>query len=175
VRDIPGHRYLDRSRIRHTRFAGAHVSVAGPLTVPRSPQGVLALTAFDDDAVAAQADIIRVAGADLDDLVARARAARTRTAEGAARPRVFGDLEVIVGVDADDRARALTAYAAAHGLGAAQPVAPRFVGTKLALRETLRWAAGRAGLDGFVLRPGVLAHDLEGVAETLSHMTTAPH
>jgi alkanesulfonate monooxygenase SsuD/methylene tetrahydromethanopterin reductase-like flavin-dependent oxidoreductase (luciferase family) len=96
IRDIPGHRFIDRERVHHIDFEGAYLSVKGPSIAPRSPQGqppvALALTTGGDHTEVAfglrRADVLFLgAGFNADGV-------RSAAAEQGRPVRLFADLAV---------------------------------------------------------------------------------
>jgi alkanesulfonate monooxygenase SsuD/methylene tetrahydromethanopterin reductase-like flavin-dependent oxidoreductase (luciferase family) len=137
IRDVPTGRYIDRDKLHYIDFEGAFFSVRGPSIVPRSPQGQPLVVIDVPDTTAVElaighADVAVVPSLGDDTQLARAlRAAAARA--GRVDPLiVLGTLDVRFGGDA----------------------APNDVVDRL---ETI---AARDELDGFVLRPARLPHDL---------------
>lgn len=59
IRDRATDRFLDRDRVHHTNYAGAHLSVRGPSITPRPPQGSPPVV-VRDPALADVADVLLV-------------------------------------------------------------------------------------------------------------------
>jgi alkanesulfonate monooxygenase SsuD/methylene tetrahydromethanopterin reductase-like flavin-dependent oxidoreductase (luciferase family) len=59
IRDRATDRFLDRDRVHHVDFSGAHLSVRGPSITPRPPQG-LPPVVVRDPALAGVADVLLV-------------------------------------------------------------------------------------------------------------------
>jgi alkanesulfonate monooxygenase SsuD/methylene tetrahydromethanopterin reductase-like flavin-dependent oxidoreductase (luciferase family) len=78
IRDVTTGRYIDRDRLHYIDFVGEFFSVKGPSITPRSPQAHPLVVVRDEpealQAVAAWADVVRVAAPDL----AAAHVARER-------------------------------------------------------------------------------------------------
>nr|WP_202523474.1 LLM class flavin-dependent oxidoreductase [Kitasatospora sp. SID7827] len=174
IRDAATGRFIDRDRLHHVDFAGAHFAVRGPSITPRPPQGqplvtVLAHASTPYELAAAGADLVYLTPHSRADATARLDALAAATA---ARPRpllrplkVFADLVVFL----DDRpGRAAARKRRLDDLdGAAYTSdAEVFTGTPGELADLLLdWR--EAGLDGYRLRPGALPHDLTAITTGL--------
>uniref|UniRef100_A0AAU2K0E7 LLM class flavin-dependent oxidoreductase n=1 Tax=Streptomyces sp. NBC_00049 TaxID=2903617 RepID=A0AAU2K0E7_9ACTN len=176
IRDVATGRFVDRDKLHHIDFEGRHFNVRGPSITPRPPQGqpvVTAASASGDagaalDLIARSTDVGHLAVPDAE----RARAAvaeirQARESAGlAAQPlHLFADLTVFLDEDApaaQARKERLDALAGApYGSDGAT-----FTGTSAQLADLLQdWRP--AGLSGFRLRPGVLAHDLPAITRRL--------
>ncbi len=58
VRDAAAGRFLDRDRVHHVDFRGAHLAVRGPSITPRPPQGSLLVAAAQPLAARVGADVV---------------------------------------------------------------------------------------------------------------------
>ncbi|WP_412079374.1 LLM class flavin-dependent oxidoreductase [Streptomyces xanthophaeus] len=176
IRDVATGRFVDRARLHHIDFEGRHFSVRGPSITPRPPQGqpVVSASAAPGDGgaalglIARSADVGYVAARDTDEVraaVTAIRRARESAAPAAAPLHLFGDLTVFLDGDAPAAAARrdrLDALAGAPYRGDPEV----FTGTPVQLADLLLdWRA--AGLSGFRLRPGVIAHDLPAVTRGL--------
>ena len=85
-------RFLDLDRWHYADVQGEHFSIKGPAITPRPPQGHLPVVG--GDVVFGGADVVRVGGADVQDALARADAARR-----AGATRVLLDVEVLLDAD----------------------------------------------------------------------------
>ncbi|MFF3600921.1 LLM class flavin-dependent oxidoreductase [Kitasatospora indigofera] len=170
IRDAPTGRYLDRDKVHHIDFAGAHFSVRGPSITPRPPQGqpvvaVLAHAGTPYDLAAAGADVVFVTPQSRADAVTRLgefEQARQRSGRPAGDPiRAFADLVVFLddepGRAAGRKHRLDELDGSVFGSDAAV-----FTGTPGELADLLLEWQG-TGLDGFRLRPGTLPHDLSAI------------
>ncbi|MCX4632485.1 LLM class flavin-dependent oxidoreductase [Streptomyces sp. NBC_01443] len=179
IRDVATGRFIDRDKLHYIDFEGRHFSVRGPSITPRPPQGQPVITAAgaagtpgDGSAayglIARSTDVGYIAVRDADG----ARAAvteirRARESAGlAAQPlHLFADLTVFLDEDApaaDARRSRLDALA---GASYSSDTAI-FTGTTAQLADLLQdWRT--AGLSGFRLRPGALAHDLPAITRGL--------
>ncbi|MEV4345794.1 LLM class flavin-dependent oxidoreductase [Actinoplanes sp. NPDC049596] len=90
VRDVASGRFLDPDRVHHVNFTGERFSVVGPLITPRPPQGQLVVLA--PDTLTDKSDIALVAAPTLDEVAARAEAARAANI-----PLAFAELDVALG------------------------------------------------------------------------------
>ncbi|MGW2013799.1 LLM class flavin-dependent oxidoreductase [Streptomyces sp. NPDC001927] len=173
IRDAATGRFIDRDKLHPVDFEGRYFSVRGPSITPRPPQGqpvvsALAHLSIPYGLVGRAADIGYVTPRDADH--ARAIVAEIRTAQSAAgragdTVHVFGDL--VVFLDAEPGAAAARKARLDALAGEAHTSDARiFTGTPAELADLLlEWRA--AGLTGFRLRPGVLAHDLVRITREL--------
>lgn len=176
IRDVATGRFVDRAKLHHIDFEGRHFRVRGPSITPRPPQGRPVVSAVvapgDADADAAYRLVAR--SADIGYLAARgfgesAAAVEAVRRESAGRddepPHLFGELIVFLDEDgpaaADGRAR-LDALADGPDDGDAEV----FAGSPGALADLLE-ERRTAGLSGFRLHPGVIAHDLPAITRGL--------
>ncbi|MFK0011521.1 LLM class flavin-dependent oxidoreductase [Streptomyces sp. NPDC091027] len=174
IRDVATGRFVDREKLHHVDFRGRFFSVRGPSITPRPPQGQPLVTARAADS-AAYGLVAR--SADVGFLVAR-DTARTRAAVAAVRQvraaaglgheplHLFGELTVYL----DGTPGAAAARRARLDDLAGEPYegdATVFTGTPGELADLLEGLHREAGLTGFRLRPGVLAHDLPAVTRGL--------
>ncbi|WP_371679512.1 LLM class flavin-dependent oxidoreductase [Streptomyces sp. NBC_01276] len=173
IRDVATGRFVDRERLHHIDFEGPHFSVRGPSITPRPPQGQPPVSALAADSsayplLARTADLGYVTARDAGQ--ARAAVAGIRAAQEAAgragRPlHVFGELTVFLDARPGAATRRLQRLDSVHG-AAYTGDALLFAGTPGDLADLLLdWR--RAGLSGFRLRPGVLAHDLPAITRGL--------
>ncbi|MFF1496226.1 LLM class flavin-dependent oxidoreductase [Streptomyces sp. NPDC058304] len=179
IRDVATGRFIDRDKLHYIGFEGRHFSVRGPSITPRPPQGQPVVTAAgaagapgDGSAayglIARSADVGYIAVRDADG--ARAAVTEIRQARESAglaeQPlHLFADLTVFLDEDApaaDARRSRLDALA---GAPYSKDTAI-FTGTTAQLADLLQdWRT--AGLSGFRLRPGALAHDLPAITRGL--------
>jgi alkanesulfonate monooxygenase SsuD/methylene tetrahydromethanopterin reductase-like flavin-dependent oxidoreductase (luciferase family) len=154
IRDVVSGRYVDRNKLHYVDFSGKCFSVKGPSITPRPPQG--------QPVVAALAHAPRIyefasTGCDLvfitptDDATVRAVVDEVHAA-GAARLKIFADVVVTFGGDADFRSDALVFN------GSATDVVDLLLG----------WQ--RLGIDGARLRPAVNATDLPVIVDEVVPM-----
>ncbi|MEU9420015.1 LLM class flavin-dependent oxidoreductase [Streptomyces sp. NPDC048272] len=175
IRDVSTGRFIDRDKLHYIDFEGRHFSVRGPSITPRPPQGRPVVSAVgapgDGEAsyrlVARSADIGYVSARDAaGSASAVAAILRAREAAGPGEPlRLFGELTVFLDEDgpaAAARKERLDALAG-HPYEEDSEV---FVGTPARLADLLAERRS-AGLSGFRLRPGVIAHDLPAVTRGL--------
>ncbi|MFB7592545.1 LLM class flavin-dependent oxidoreductase [Streptomyces sp. NPDC056169] len=179
IRDVATGRFVDRDKLHYVDFEGRQFSVRGPSITPRPPQGQPIVSAASTagalgDAGAAYGLIARstdvgylavrdAAGARA--AVAEIRQARESAGLSAQPLHLFADLTVFLGEDApaaDARRSRLDARAGAPYSSEAAV----FTGTSAQLADLLQdWRT--AGLSGFRLRPGVVAHDLPAITQGL--------
>ena len=173
IRDAPSGRFVDRKKLHHIDFEGAHFSVRGPSITPRPPQGqpvvaTLARHPIAYDFAGRAADVVFVTPDDPEQaaaMLAEIRTAQEDAGRADATVHVFADLVVFLDDDpgaAGDRKKRLDETAGS----AYVPDAPVFIGTPCDLVEQLL-AWQEAGLSGFRLRPGALPHDLTAVTRGL--------
>ena len=179
IRDVATGRFVDRDKLHYIDFEGRHFSVRGPSITPRPPQGQPIVSAASaagalGDASTAYGLIARstdvgylgvrdAAGARA--AVAEIRQARESAGLSAQPLHLFADLTVFLDEDAaaaDARRSRLDALA---GTPYSSETAV-FTGTSAQLADLLQdWRT--AGLSGFRLRPGVVAHDLPAITRGL--------
>ncbi|MDD9376710.1 LLM class flavin-dependent oxidoreductase [Streptomyces sp. ZAF1911] len=163
IRDVATGRFIDRSKLHYIDFEGPRFSVKGPSITPRPPQGLPPVSALASDAtvypfLARSADIGYVPAHDAGEI-------RSAVAALPGTPHLFGELTVFLDEQPAAAERRLQRLDAAHG-AAYTSDAPVFAGTPAHLADLL--LEGReAGLTGFRLRPGVLAHDLPAITRGL--------
>ncbi|CAM5366437.1 hypothetical protein SAVIM338S_01454 [Streptomyces avidinii] len=163
IRDVATGRFVDRDKLHYIDFEGPRFSVKGPSITPRSPQGRPPVSALAADAaahpfLARTADIGHVTPRDADE--ARAAVAALPTT-----PHVFGELTVFLDEKPAAAERRLQRLDALYGAPYTSD-AHVFTGTPELLADLLlEWR--EAGLTGFRLRPGVLAHDLPAITRGL--------
>ncbi|MFD9410568.1 LLM class flavin-dependent oxidoreductase [Streptomyces sp. NPDC059989] len=181
IRDVATGRFVDRDKLHHIDFEGRHFAVRGPSITPRPPQGQPLVSALGDGGaayglIARSADVGYVAARDTGEAraaVTAIRQARESAGLSAEPLHLFGELTVFLDDDhaaAGDRLGRLDALAgtgadadadAAYADGTAV-----FAGTPAQLADLLQ-ERREAGLSGFRLRPGVLAHDLPALTRGL--------
>ncbi|MDT5348243.1 MAG: hypothetical protein QOH91_1530, partial [Mycobacterium sp.] len=149
IRDVATGRYVDRDKLHYIDFTGKYFSVKGPSITPRPPQGQPVVAALAHagpvyEFAAATADIVFITptgGVSLRNILDEVRAA------GAGHLKVFADVVVSFGGDADFRSDALV-----------------FGGSATELVDMLLdWQ--RLGIDGARLRPAVNATDLPAIVD----------
>lgn len=173
IRDVATGRFVDREKLHYIDFEGRFFSVRGPSITPRPPQGQPLVAALGHATVpyrliGRSADLGFVTPHDVEQ--ARAITAEVRAEQEAAgraeeTVHLFGDL--VVFLDADAAAARARKERLDEVAGAEyRSDAPVFTGTPAQLADLLlEWRA--AGLSGYRLRPGTLAHDLEAVTRGL--------
>ncbi|MFE1906723.1 LLM class flavin-dependent oxidoreductase [Streptomyces gardneri] len=175
IRDVATGRFVDRDKLHYIDFEGRHFSVRGPSITPRPPQGqpiVSAASAAGADTayglIARSTDVgylgVRdAAGART--AVAEIRQVRESAGLSAQPLHLFADLTVFL----DEDARAADARRGRLDALADAPYSSDtavFTGTPAELADLLQdWRT--AGLSGFRLRPGVVAHDLPAITQGL--------
>ncbi|MGW1774480.1 LLM class flavin-dependent oxidoreductase [Streptomyces sp. NPDC002104] len=163
IRDVATGRFIDRAKLHYIDFEGPHFSVKGPSITPRPPQGLPPVSALASDAaaypfLARSADIGYVTARNADEI-------RTAVAALPGTPHLFGELTVFLDEQPAAAERRLQRLDAVHG-SAYTSDAPVFAGTPAHLADLLL-EGQEAGLTGFRLRPGVLAHDLPAITRGL--------
>ncbi|MEU6868148.1 LLM class flavin-dependent oxidoreductase [Streptomyces sp. NPDC046876] len=156
IRDAATGRFVDRHKLHPIDFEGRHFSVRGPSITPRPPQGQPLVTASSGVLPAGSADLVFTTPRSAEE-------ARAGLPDGPAH--VFADLVVLLDASpgaAADRLHRLDA-AVGRPYGGDADV---FTGTPAGLADRLQEWQG-AGLTGFRLRPGVLAHDLPAITRGL--------
>ncbi|MFJ7160066.1 LLM class flavin-dependent oxidoreductase [Streptomyces sp. NPDC101118] len=181
IRDVATGRFVDRDKLHHIDFEGRYFSVRGPSTTPRPPQGQPLVSAAAvagapgtsggsaaHGLIARSTDVGYLAAHDTGALraaVAEIRRARDAAGLGTRPLHLFADLTVFLDEDApaaDARRGRLDVLAGARCRGDAAV----FTGTSAHLADLLQdWRT--AGLSGFRLWPGVLAHDLPAITRGL--------
>ncbi|MGW7098811.1 LLM class flavin-dependent oxidoreductase [Streptomyces sp. NPDC054838] len=184
IRDVRTGRFVDRDKLHYIDFEGRHFSVRGPSITPRPPQGqpvvsaAGAASALGDGArgdvsagyglIARSTDVGYIAARDAEGAraaVAEIRQARESAGLSAQPLHLFADLTVFLDEDApaaDARRNRLDALAETPYSSDTAV----FTGTCAQLADLLQdWRT--AGLSGFRLRPGVLAHDLPAITRGL--------
>ncbi|MFG3016516.1 LLM class flavin-dependent oxidoreductase [Streptomyces cinerochromogenes] len=175
IRDTATGRFLDRDKLHHIDFEGAHFSVKGPSITPRPPQGQpvvasLAHASTPYEFAARGSDVVFVTPFDR----AGAKAVLAQVDEATDRVgrdlrerplRRFADLVVFLDDEPGAAARRKERLDALDGAEYTSD-ALVFTGTPGELADLLLdWRT--AGLDGFRLRPGALPHDLTAVTRRL--------
>ncbi|MFF5532380.1 LLM class flavin-dependent oxidoreductase [Streptomyces cinerochromogenes] len=175
IRDTATGRFLDRDKLHHIDFEGAHFSVKGPSITPRPPQGQpvvasLAHASTPYEFAARGSDVVFVTPFDR----AGAKAVLAQVDEATDRVgrdlrerplRRFADLVVFLDDEPGAAARRKERLDALDGAEYTSD-ALVFTGTPGELADLLLdWRT--AGLDGFRLRPGALPHDLTAVTRQL--------
>ncbi|MFG2994478.1 LLM class flavin-dependent oxidoreductase [Streptomyces sp. NPDC048257] len=173
IRDAATGRFVDRDKLHHIDFEGRHFSVRGPSITPRPPQGQPVVSASGDGEasyalIARSTDVGYVPAHDGDRTraaVASVRRAREAAGRTAVPLHLFGDLTVFLDADAPAAVARLERLDALAGLpyGAEGAV---FAGSPGQLADLLLEQRA-AGLSGFLLRPGVIAHDLPAITRSL--------
>jgi alkanesulfonate monooxygenase SsuD/methylene tetrahydromethanopterin reductase-like flavin-dependent oxidoreductase (luciferase family) len=149
IRDVPTGRYIDRNKLHYIDFAGKYFSVKGPSITPRPPQGQPVVAALAHAApiyefAAGSVDLVFITPTD--DATLQAILDEVRAA-GGAQLKVYADLVVTFGGDADFRSDALVFD------GSATDVVDLLLG----------WQ--RLGIDGARLRPAINATDLPVIVD----------
>ncbi|MFD8975582.1 MULTISPECIES: LLM class flavin-dependent oxidoreductase [unclassified Streptomyces] len=179
IRDVATGRFVDRDKLHYIDFEGRHFSVRGPSITPRPPQGQPIVSAASTagtlgDAGTAYGLIARstdvgylavrdAAGARA--AVAEIRQARESAGLSAQPLHLFADLTVFLDEDAPAADARLSRLDALAGAPYSSDTAV-FTGTSAQLADLLQdWRT--AGLSGFRLRPGVIAHDLPAITHGL--------
>ncbi|MFD5889978.1 LLM class flavin-dependent oxidoreductase [Streptomyces sp. NPDC060334] len=176
IRDVATGRFIDRDKLHYIDFEGRHFSVRGPSITPRPPQGRPVVSAVgasgDGEAsyrlVALSADISYVSARDAGEAasaVAAIRRAREAAGLGEEPLHLFGELTVFL----DEDGPAATARKERLDALAGHPYeddSEVFAGTPAQLADLLVERRS-AGLSGFRLRPGVIAHDLPAITRGL--------
>ncbi|MFB6826436.1 LLM class flavin-dependent oxidoreductase, partial [Streptomyces virginiae] len=173
IRDVATGRFVDREKLHHIDFEGRHFSVRGPSITPRPPQGQPLVTASGAGEasyalIARSAEVGYVPAHDGDGTraaVAAIRRAREATGSAADPLHLFGELTVFLDADAPAAAARLERLDALAGDPYAGDGAV-FTGSPGQLADLLLERRA-AGLSGFLLRPGVIAHDLPAITRTL--------
>ncbi|WP_327129640.1 LLM class flavin-dependent oxidoreductase [Streptomyces sp. NBC_01727] len=175
IRDTATGRFIDRDKLHHIDFEGAHFSVKGPSITPRPPQGQplvasLAHASTPYEFAARSSDVVQVTPHDL--VGAKAILGQVDEAmEKAGRDvqewplRTFAELVVFLDEEPGAAARRKARLDDLDGAELASD-AKIFTGTPGDLADLLLdWRT--AGFDGFRLRPGTLPHDLTGITRGL--------
>ncbi|MGT2527129.1 LLM class flavin-dependent oxidoreductase [Streptomyces nojiriensis] len=158
IRDVATGRFVDRHKLHYIDFEGRHFTVRGPSITPRPPQGQ-PLVAAASGILDGSADLVYVSARDSEET----RAAVSRVAGDPAH--VFGDLTVFLDADGGAAADRLARLDELDPTPSADGTAA-FTGTPAQLADLLQeWRS--AGLTGFRLRPGVIAHDLPAITRSL--------
>jgi alkanesulfonate monooxygenase SsuD/methylene tetrahydromethanopterin reductase-like flavin-dependent oxidoreductase (luciferase family) len=149
IRDVATGRYIDRNKLHYIDFAGKYFSVKGPSITPRPPQGQPVVAALAHAApiyefAAGSVDLVFITPTD--DATLQAILDEVRAA-GGAQLKVYADLVVTFGGDADFRSDALVFD------GSATDVVDLLLG----------WQ--RLGIDGARLRPAINATDLPVIVD----------
>lgn len=179
IRDVATGRFVDRDKLHYIDFEGRHFSVRGPSITPRPPQGQPVVTAAsaagalgDGSAayglIARSTDVGYVAVRDADEAraaVTKIRQARESAGLAAQPLHLFADLTVFLDEDAPAADARRSRLDALPGAPYSSDTAI-FTGTSAQLADLLQdWRT--AGLSGFRLRPGVIAHDLPAITRGL--------
>lgn len=173
IRDTATSRFLDRDRLHHIDFVGERFNVKGPSITPRPPQGqppviALAHAQVPYEFAARAADVVLVTPADAADaarIVGEVRAAER--AVGRTLPPLLVFADVLTFLDAHTP-RAAARKAELDELDGRELFSDAAVRTTTAAEladELAEWE--RAGIAGFRLRPGDIAHDLPRITEDL--------
>ncbi|MBF9069965.1 LLM class flavin-dependent oxidoreductase [Streptacidiphilus fuscans] len=189
IRDAATGRFVDREKLHYIDFEGRHFSVRGPSITPRPPQGqpLVAIPAHGAEGwtlAGRAADLAFVAphsDAEAATAVAGVRSAQQQAGRGDEPLHVLADLTVYLDDShaaaverlsrLDEAAGGLGADIDGYGFGYGAPGSGRgtaevFAGTPADLADLLL-AWQHAGLSGFRLHPGVLAHDLPAIVDGL--------
>ncbi|MGW6845454.1 LLM class flavin-dependent oxidoreductase [Streptomyces sp. NPDC054958] len=176
IRDVATGRFVDREKLHHIDFEGRHFGVRGPSITPRPPQGQPVVSASGAGEasyalIARSAEVGYVAAHDGDGTraaVAAIRRAREATGLAAGPLHLFGELTVFLDADAPAATARLARLDALAGLpyGEGDGTGPVFAGSPGQLADLLLERRA-AGLSGFLLRPGVIAHDLPAITRSL--------
>ncbi|MEV7560597.1 LLM class flavin-dependent oxidoreductase [Streptomyces sp. NPDC089795] len=187
IRDVATGRFVDRAKLHHIDFEGRHFSVRGPSITPRPPQGqpVVGASGAGEASyalIARSAEIGYVPAHDGDGAraaVAAIRRAREATGRAADPLHLFGELTVFLDADGPAAAARLERLDARAGLthgshgghrdhhdGDGDGDGPVFAGSPGQLADLLLERRA-AALSGFLLRPGVIAHDLPAITRSL--------
>ncbi|MFE5710696.1 LLM class flavin-dependent oxidoreductase [Streptomyces sp. NPDC056501] len=179
IRDVATGRFVDRDKLHHIDFEGRHFSVRGPSITPRPPQGQPIVSAASaggalGDAgtayglIARSTDVGYLAvrdAAGVRTAVAEIRQVRESAGLSAQPLHLFADLTVFLDEDAPAADARLSRLDALAGAPYSSDTAV-FTGTSAQLADLLQdWRT--AGLSGFRLRPGVIAHDLPAITQGL--------
>ncbi|MEY9939516.1 LLM class flavin-dependent oxidoreductase [Streptacidiphilus sp. MAP5-3] len=190
IRDAATGRFVDREKLHYIDFESPHFSVRGPSITPRPPQGqpLVAVPAPGPEGwtlAGRAADLAFVAprsDAEAATAVAGVRDAQQQAGRGGEPLHVLADLTVFLDdshAAAVERLARLDETAGVPGVDAEGPGSPSspggpggpgavevFAGTPADLADLLL-AWQHAGLSGFRLHPGVLAHDLPAIVDGL--------
>lgn len=175
IRDAATGRFIDRDKVHHIDFQGAHFSVKGPSITPRTPQGQplvvsLAHASTPYEFAALGSDVVHITPHDragtVSILAQLDEAVRRTGRDVTERPlRTFADLLVLLDDEPGAAARRKARLDEVAGAELASD-AEIFTGTPGELADLLLdWRA--AGLDGFRLRPATLPHDLTAITRSL--------
>ncbi|MFE1547755.1 LLM class flavin-dependent oxidoreductase [Streptomyces sp. NPDC058718] len=179
IRDVATGRFVDRDKLHYIDFEGRHFSIRGPSITPRPPQGQPIVSAastagaFGDAGtayglIARSTDVGYLAVRDAAGAraaVAEIRQARESAGLSAQPLHLFADLTVFLDEDAPAADARLSRLDALAGAPYSSDTAV-FTGTSAQLADLLQdWRT--AGLSGFRLRPGVIAHDLPAITQGL--------
>jgi alkanesulfonate monooxygenase SsuD/methylene tetrahydromethanopterin reductase-like flavin-dependent oxidoreductase (luciferase family) len=171
IRDVSTGRFVDRDKLHYIDFSGRFFNVKGPSIVPRPPQGQPIVAALAHSEVpfrfaAKSADVVFVTPADVDEVAGKLgdiRAAEQAVERTREPLLVFVDLVVFLD-ERIDRAEARRARLDELDGHAYRSDAALFIGTPEGLADQLvDWQ--RHGLDGFRLRPAVVAHDFDAIVD----------
>ncbi|MEV8632741.1 LLM class flavin-dependent oxidoreductase [Streptosporangium sp. NPDC051023] len=173
IRDAATGRFVDRDKLHHIDFEGAHFSVRGPSITPRPPQGQPLVTALAHATVpyefaARGADVVFVtphSRAETVTILAEVRTAEAAVQREGAPLKTFADLVVFLDETPGEAAVGKARLDELDGAPLTSD-AEIFTGTPEELADLLLdWR--NAGLDGFRLRPGRLPHDLTAITTGL--------
>jgi len=174
IRDVATGRFVDRDKLHYVDFEGPWFKVKGPSITPRPPQGQPVVTVLGHVPVAFElaargADVVFVTpkdAADARSLLVTLRRTEVGVDRWGEPLRVFADLTVFLEED-PARAQARKDRLDALDGRVLTSDAHVFVGSPGALAELIaEWSA--EGIDGFRLRPGVVAQDLGAIAGDLT-------
>ena len=174
IRDVATGRFIDRDKLHHVSFEGAHFSVRGPSITPRPPQGqpvvtVLAHSTVPYELAARAADVVFVTPSDdasATSILQEVRAAERRVGRTGLPLQVWADLVVVLDTDEESGTDRVSRLDAATGepwftdavvvAGSASDVADHIA------------AWHEIGYAGVRLRPAVLPDDLTLIASDLA-------
>jgi alkanesulfonate monooxygenase SsuD/methylene tetrahydromethanopterin reductase-like flavin-dependent oxidoreductase (luciferase family) len=174
IKDVGTGRYVDRDKLHYVEFEGRFFAVKGPSIVPRPPQGQPVIAALAHQEIpfrfaARSADLVFVTPADRDDVadwVASIRAAESRVERDRPPLPILADLLVVLDTTPRLAAQRLRRLDDLDGRTLRSDAAI-FSGTPGELADELCAWRDR-GLDGFRLRPAVIAHDLDLIADAVA-------
>jgi alkanesulfonate monooxygenase SsuD/methylene tetrahydromethanopterin reductase-like flavin-dependent oxidoreductase (luciferase family) len=149
IRDVANGRYVDRDKLHYIDFTGKYFSVKGPSITPRPPQGQPVVAALAHapriyEFAATSADLVFITP--IDDAAARTIIDEVHAA-GGQQLRIYADVVVTFGGDADFRSDALIFSGSATDL----------------VDLLLSWQ--QLGIEGARLRPAVNATDLPVIVD----------
>jgi alkanesulfonate monooxygenase SsuD/methylene tetrahydromethanopterin reductase-like flavin-dependent oxidoreductase (luciferase family) len=173
IREVSTGRFVDRDKLHYIDFRGRFFNVKGPSIVPRPPQGQPIVAALAHSEVpfrfaAKSADVVFVTPADGNDVpvkIGDIRAAEQAVARTREPLKIFADLVVFLD-ETTGEAEARRTRLDELDDHVYRSDAAFFAGTPDDLADQLVDWQGH-GLDGFRLRPAVIAHDLDAIVDRL--------